>query len=66
MNIKRIFGTVLSILGIFGLLYAAYVFINNSSRATDYKTLTVSIVLGLLFFTAGMGLMRTIKDDTVG
>ena len=66
MNVKRLFGTLLSILGIIGMIYAAYIFINSSGRTLDYKVLAMAAILGLIFFTAGMGLMRTIKDDTVG
>lgn len=63
MNVKRLFGTLLSILGILGLIYAAYLFINTSGGTHNYKTLAVSVILGLVFFGAGMGLMRTMKDD---
>ncbi len=57
---------MLSVLGIIGMIYAAYIFINGSGRSQDYKTLAMAAILGLIFFIAGMGLMRTIKDDTVG
>ena len=66
MNVKRLFGTLLSILGIIGLIYAAYIFINTSGRTQDYKTLAMAAILGLIFFIAGIGLMRTIRDDVAG
>ncbi|WP_293943751.1 MULTISPECIES: hypothetical protein [unclassified Sphingobacterium] len=60
MNVKRIFGTILTILGITGLGYVAYEIINKSS---DYTTLIVIGVLGLLFFSSGIGLVRNTKDE---
>ncbi|MDF2475882.1 hypothetical protein D3C73_1131870 [compost metagenome] len=60
MNVKRIFGTILTILGITGLGYVAYEIINKS---TDYTTLIVIGVLGLLFFSSGISLVRNTKDE---
>ena len=39
MNIKRIFGALLTILGIAGLIYAAMVFISASGGTRTIKTL---------------------------
>ncbi len=47
MNVKRIFGTVLTILGIIGLIYTGYELINKSN---SYTTLIVVGVIGLIFF----------------
>ncbi|MBC7775344.1 MAG: hypothetical protein H7246_07895 [Phycisphaerae bacterium] len=63
MNVKRLFGTLLTILGIFGLIYAGFMFINTSGGAYNYKTMSIFGILGLVFFVAGMGLMRTVKDE---
>ncbi len=63
MNVKRIFGALLTILGIGGLIYAAIVFINVSGGARDIKTLVIFSILGLIFFIAGIGLIRTTKDE---
>jgi hypothetical protein len=63
MNIKRIFGALLTVFGIGSLVYAAVVFINNSSGARDIKTIIVFGILGLIFFIAGINLVRTIKDE---
>jgi uncharacterized membrane protein len=60
MNVKRIFGTLLTILGIIALLYAAYMFINGSE---GYKLLAVYGILGLIFFIAGIGLVKNTKDE---
>jgi uncharacterized membrane protein len=64
MNIKRVFGAILTILGIGGLIYAAIIFSNTSGGTRDVKSLTIFGILGLLFFISGLGLVRTIKDAT--
>ena len=62
MNLKRIFGAILTILGIAGLIYAAVVFTNTGGNMRDVKTLLVYGVLGLIFFISGIGLVKTTKD----
>jgi len=64
MNIKRIFGALLTILGIAGLIYSAMVFISSSGGTRTIKTLVIYGILGLLFFIAGIGLVRTTKDES--
>lgn len=61
MNLKRIFGALLTMLGIAGLIYAA-VMIVDDSRAV--KSLVVFGILGVVFFVAGIGLIRTTKDES--
>ena len=56
MDLKKLFGTVLTLLGIGGLVYAAILF-GNSSGIT--KQLIVYGVLGAIFFFSGIGLIRT-------
>ena len=63
MNIKRIFGSILTILGIVSLLYAAYMFMNTSGGVPDIKALSLCGVLGLIFFIAGISLVRNTKDE---
>ena len=60
MNLKRIFGAILTILGIGGLIYTAVTFANVSA---DVKQMIVYGSLGLLFFIAGIGLVKTTKDE---
>lgn len=60
MNVKRIFGTVLTILGIVGLIYAGYSFMQHSE---DVRGLVVAGVIGLIFFVSGIGLVRNTKDE---
>jgi hypothetical protein len=63
MNLKRIFGALLTLLGIGGLIYAAIMFVNTSGGTRDVKTLGISAILGLVFFIAGISLVRTTKDE---
>jgi len=64
MNVKRIFGAVLTLLGIGSLIYAAVIFTNTSGGNRDIKSLIIFGVLGLLFFVSGIGLVRTTKDES--
>ncbi len=64
MNIKRIFGAILTILGIGGLIYTAMFFVNNSGGTKDVKTVVIYGILGLIFFIAGISLVRTTKDES--
>jgi uncharacterized membrane protein len=60
MNLKRIFGAVLTILGIAALLYGAYSFITE--KPADWKTLIVCAILGIVFFSSGVNLIKNIND----
>lgn len=64
MNIKRIFGAMLTVLGIVGLIYAAVLFVNSSGGTQNVKILATYGILGLLFFISGIGLVRTTKDES--
>ena len=64
MNLKRIFGTLLTLLGTGGLIYAAFLFVNASGSIRDIKGLAICGILGLLFFIAGIGLVSTTKDES--
>jgi uncharacterized membrane protein len=59
MNIKRLFGTILTILGIIGLIYTA---VNVVQKSGDTRTLIVLGVLGVIFFFTGISLVRTTAD----
>jgi uncharacterized membrane protein len=63
MNIKRIFGAILTVLGIGGLIYAAILFINLSGGTHAIKEVVIYAVLGLVFFVSGISLIQTIKDN---
>ncbi len=62
---KRLFGVILTILGIAGLILAAYNFVQgNTSTNHSAKSVAVYGILGLLFFFAGIGLIRSTRDLT--
>ncbi|HEY3370880.1 MAG TPA: hypothetical protein VGK10_08540 [Prolixibacteraceae bacterium] len=64
MNLKRIFGAILTLLGIGGLIYAAVEFTTSTGANRDVKSLMVFGILGLLFFVSGISLVRTTKDES--
>lgn len=64
MNLKRIFGALLTALGIGGLIYTAVLYVNAPNEANDFKSLIIYGLLGLLFFVAGISLIRTTKDES--
>lgn len=64
MNIKRIFGAILTLLGIGGLIYTAILFANTSGGMRDIKSLIIFGVLGTVFFISGIGLVRATKDES--
>lgn len=64
MNIKRIFGAILTLLGIIGLIYCSILFVNGAGANKDIRALVIYGILGLIFFLAGIGLVRTTKDES--
>jgi hypothetical protein len=56
MNLKRDFGTIPTVLGILGLIYAAIGIVQNSE---GYKMLIVFALPGTVFFFTGIGLVRS-------
>jgi uncharacterized membrane protein len=60
MNVKRIFGTILTILGVVGLIYAGMGFVNQSENS---RGLIVYGIIGLIFFVSGIGLIKNTKDE---
>jgi len=62
MNLKRIFGAILTVLGIIGLIYAAYVFANTTTAEQNIKVTAIYGIIGLIFFISGIGLIKTTKD----
>ena len=59
---KRSLGIILSVLGIVGLIIAAVNFINGGSGAHHIREILAYSILGVLFFTAGVSLIRITKD----
>jgi hypothetical protein len=64
MNIKRNFGTLLMVLGISGLIYSSYIITRTVQSINDNKMLVSFGVLGFLFFSTGISLVRTTKDES--
>jgi uncharacterized membrane protein len=62
---KRMFGIILTVLGIIGLILAAVNFLNGGNQTQNVKEITVYGIVGLIFFFAGIGLLRTTKDRAV-
>jgi hypothetical protein len=63
MNVKRMFGIILTILGIAGLIYAAVLFMQTGNTGRQIKSLIVYGVLGAIFFFTGIGLIKGTRDD---
>ena len=63
MNLKRIFGGLLTILGIAGLIYVAILSVHTSDTTRDVKAIAIYGILGIIFFIAGISLVRTTKDE---
>jgi hypothetical protein len=64
MNIKRIFGVLLTLLAIAGLIYTASVSMETSVENHGITILIIYGVLGLLFFITGINLFLTTKDES--
>lgn len=59
---KRIFGIILTLLGIGGLIFAAMNFAEGGSDTRNVKMIAIYGILGAVFFFAGIGLIRSTKD----
>lgn len=59
---KRVFGIILSLLGIVGLILAGVNFMNDGANTHNIKQIILYGVLGAIFFFAGIGLIRNTRD----
>ncbi|SFC82192.1 hypothetical protein SAMN05421747_13116 [Parapedobacter composti] len=59
MNVKRIFGTILTVLGIGGLIYTGALVLQQRG---ELRELIVIGVIGLIFFMSGISLVRNTRD----
>lgn len=64
MKMKNFFGAVLTLLGVIALIYAAVTYANSTSGTHEVKASIIFAVLGLIFFIAGIGLIRTIGEKS--
>ncbi|AMR30646.1 hypothetical protein A0256_04000 [Mucilaginibacter sp. PAMC 26640] len=60
MNLKRTFGTVLTVLGIIGLIWTGIQVINHTGSVT---TQIVVGIISIIFFSTGISLVRNTKDE---
>ena len=56
------FGIILTILGIIGLIAAGVVFMQHSGGTYNIKLIVLYGILGIVFFSAGIGLLRNTSD----
>jgi uncharacterized membrane protein len=59
---KRLLGIILSILGVAGLILAGVYFMNNSHGEKNIKAIALFGLLGIIFFFAGISLVRNTQD----
>ncbi len=59
---KRVIGMLLTILGIAGLIASAYFFMRGGENTFAFKSIAMYGILGIVFFIAGVGLVRNTKD----
>lgn len=59
---KRVIGFILTILGIAGLVAAGFYFMQGGESNTAIKSIVMFGILGLIFFFAGVNLVRGTKD----
>jgi uncharacterized membrane protein len=60
---KRVFGIILTILGIAGLILGAVSFVNSTDSNQGTKVIITYGILGLIFFFSGIGLLRNTSDN---
>jgi hypothetical protein len=62
---KRLFGVIITILGITGLILATYSLVKSNTE-TNHSGMSMAIysIQGIIFFFAGIGLIRNTKDLT--
>lgn len=59
---KRIFGIVLTLLGITGLIIAGYKIMNGTEGNGGVKEIAIYGILGAIFFFSGVGLVKNVND----
>jgi uncharacterized membrane protein YccC len=59
---KRFLGIILTLLGSAGLVVAGIDFVNNGETMHNIKAIIVFGLIGVVFFFAGIGLVRNTKD----
>jgi uncharacterized membrane protein len=62
MNQKRTFGSILTILGIIGIIIGAMGFMGVGGLHLGKTNSVVPFIVGLIFFFAGINLVKTTGD----
>ncbi|RPD45676.1 MULTISPECIES: hypothetical protein [Hymenobacter] len=62
MNQKRTFGSILTVLGILGIIAGALAFLQIGGLGLSKMNSFVPFVIGLIFFFAGINLVKTTGD----
>ena len=62
MNQKRTFGSILTVLGIIGIIIAALAYLQIGGLGLSKMNSLVPFIVGLIFFFAGINLVRTTND----
>jgi len=62
---KKMFGIILTVLGIAGLIAAAVNFVNGKTGDTNIRLIVTFAILGAIFFFTGIGLLKTTKDRSL-
>jgi hypothetical protein len=60
---KRVFGGILTVGGIAALIYAGSLFMNTGGNNRDIRGIFIFAILGLIFFFAGIALVKRTKDE---
>ena len=56
---KKIFGIILTVLGIVGLIMGGLNFLQGENETQNVKEIATYGIIGLIFFFAGIGLIRS-------
>ncbi len=59
---KRVLGIILAVVGILGLILAAVDFVNGGHGSKGVKAVVAFAILGAIFFSAGISLVRSTND----
>jgi uncharacterized membrane protein len=62
---KKMFGIILTVLGIAGLIAAAINFVNGKTGSTNVRLIATFGILGAIFFFTGVGLIKNTKDRSL-
>jgi len=58
MKLKSVFGTILTVIGVAGMIYAAVLYVNDTG---SLRALLVYGILGFIFFISGIKLIRGLE-----